>query len=138
MRGFIFAICTTLSIFGFFVAFSLPPVFPSCAECLSHHQRNVLAAGFAFHIVMLASALIAYFRMGIAWALDRRLGLFWPVFGTVAATLTLAGVGMNLNGVMGPDFGLARLGMVVTAPAILLSIWMVVFHARRAKRGAAR
>jgi hypothetical protein len=86
---------------------------------------------------MLVFALIAYFRMGIAWGQDRRLGLFWPGFGTIAAVSTLAGVGMNLDGVAA-HLGLARLGLVVTGPAILLSIWMVIFHARGAKWGSAK
>jgi hypothetical protein len=127
-----FAACTLLSSFGFFAAFGLGSAIPGCRECLPH-QSTVLAAGYLVYIAMLVSALIAYFRMGIAWAEGRRLGLFWPVFGTIAAVSTLCGVGLDFNHGISPHLGLLRLSMIFTGPAIALSVWMVVFHSRRTK-----
>jgi hypothetical protein len=136
MRPFIFAFCTLLSSAGFFCAFFLKSTARVCnlqiVECLSQHQRFSLVIGYLVYIAMLIFALIAYFRMGIAWIERRRLGLFWPIFGTMAAVLTLCGAGITINGDVWLHLGLIKIGGIMTAPAIALAIWMALFHVRRA------
>jgi len=137
MRAYVFVACTMLSSFGFFTAFSLRPAFSSCENCLSHHESLDSALGFFVYIAMLVFALIAYFRMGIAWVQGKRLGFLWPIFGTITAISTLCGLGLDWNGGVAPHLALFRLGLLVTGPAVVLSTWMVAFHSRRAKRDSA-
>ena len=136
MRAYVFAACTMLSSFGFFAAFTLRPALLGCDGCFSHHESSGLVVGFFFYIAMLVFALLAYFRMGIAWLQDKRLGFLWPVLGTIAALSTLCGAGLAVNGGVGPHLGLLRLSLIVTGPAVALSAWMFAFHSKRAKEGS--
>lgn len=75
-------------------------------------------------------AWIAYFRMGLAWMDNVRLGWIWPSTGTIAALLALNGGGASfLSHEYSPKLMLGP--ATFTFPAILLAVWMVFFHFRR-------
>ena len=134
MRKFIFAACTLLSSLGFYVAvFSAWDALFGCKTCLPKEQYTV-TVGSLFYAAMLISALLAYFRMGIAWVQDRRLGSssYWPVFGTAAAISTLYGVGLPLGSIES-HLTLPLMGLALTFPAIVLATWLAVFHSKRTK-----
>jgi hypothetical protein len=72
------------------------------------HIYTVLAVGLAG-----SYAWIAYFVMGINWINNRRLGEFWPLSGTVAGVIALSPI---------------PAGALFVLPAIVLAIYMVIFH----------
>lgn len=126
MRFLIFWLCTLLSGYGIMATASL--VLVAMFALISHSGRIdwfvTLSGLFG------AIAWIAYFRMGLAWIDDVRLGWTWPSIGTIAAVLALNGGGtLFLTEEYSPKLMLGPVAF--TSPAIFAAIWMVFYHFRR-------
>lgn len=99
-------------------------------------DRHGPGAGLAVLLVLLAWSV--HLLMALNWVLDRRLGAPWPWVGAAAAAALL--LGLPLLTAEWP--GLLRwaqavgVGLLLTAPSVLLGLHLLRFHLRRATQPA--
>jgi type VI protein secretion system component VasK len=90
----------------------------------------LLASGRPFAVflaVICIYAWVCYFVMGVAWARNERAKKWWPYSGTVAALASpFTGALVSANTNEGIQVTLSY--FVFVLPAVLLAIWLVVFH----------
>lgn len=126
MRFWILIFCTLLSLPGLLAPFwvgygGLIQALPCLARGGSPDCLFALAGSAGYALVSLA-AWIAYFKLAYAWVEDVVLPPRWPVTGFLLGIL-----GMNAGGMGGT--WVPYLGVFVL-PALLLALWVSVYHLR--------